>query len=101
MYVRELSSVVFILTLSTFQFRLYIDSFCIFRLYVRKLGVPYQQWGIPSAKFLFDTLIKSSLLLLLKKDRRGRGFTGMACKIFDGSKLVPGKNSLKENVKIC
>ena len=62
MYVRELSLVVLILTLSRFQFQLYIDTFCIFRLYFRKLGVPYQQWGIPSARFLFDTLIKSLLL---------------------------------------
>ena len=29
-------------------------------------------------------------------DRRGRGFTDMACKIFDGSKLVPCKNSLRK-----
>ena len=40
MYVRELSLVALILTLNRFQFRLY-DSFCIFRLYFRKLGVPY------------------------------------------------------------
>ena len=41
MYVRELSLVVLILTLSRFEFQLYIDTFCIFRLYFRKLGVPY------------------------------------------------------------
>ena len=34
-------------------------------------------------------------------DRRGRGFTGMACKIFDRSKLVPSKNSRRECVRIC
>ena len=28
-------------------------------------------------------------------DRRGRGFTGMACKIFDRRKLVPCKNNLE------
>ena len=36
-----------------------------------------------------------------RTDRRGRGFTGMACKIFDRSKLVPSKNSRRECVKIC
>ena len=38
---RELLLVVLILTFSKFWFQLYIDSFCIFRLYFRKLGVPY------------------------------------------------------------
>ena len=63
MYVSELSLVVLILTLSRFQFRLSIDSFCISRLYFRTLGVSYKQWGIPSARFLLDTLIKLLLLL--------------------------------------
>ena len=36
-----------------------------------------------------------------RTDRKGRGSTGMACKIFDRSKLVPCKNSLGESVKIC
>ena len=36
-----------------------------------------------------------------RTDHRGRGFTGMACKIFDRSKLLPCKNSLRESVKIC
>ena len=35
-----------------------------------------------------------------RNDRRGRGFTGMARKIFDRSKLVPCKNSRRESVKI-
>ena len=34
----------------------------------------------------------------LRTDRRGRGFTGMACKIFDRSKLLPCKNSRRESV---
>ena len=63
MYVSELLLAVLILTLSRFQFRLSIDSFCIFRLYFRTLGVSYKQWGIPSARFLLDTLIKLLLLL--------------------------------------
>ena len=62
MYVSEFSLVDLIVTLSRFQFRLYIDSFCIFRLHLRKLSVPYQQWGIPSARILLDTLIESLLL---------------------------------------
>ena len=38
---------------------------------------------------------------IFRNDRRGHGFTGMACKIFDRSKLVPCKNSRKECTKIC
>ena len=37
---------------------------------------------------------------IFRRDRSGRGFTGMACKIFDRSKLVPCKNSRTECMKI-
>ena len=37
---------------------------------------------------------------IFQTDRRGHGFTGMACKIFDKGKLVLCKNSLRECMKI-
>ena len=52
---------------------------------IRVLFIARNRWGVQ----------------IFRTDRRGRGFTGMACKIFDRSKLVPCKNSLIESVKIC
>ena len=37
---------------------------------------------------------------IFQTDRRGCGLSGMACKICDSSKLVPGKSSRRECMKI-